>query len=174
MPKTNIPTERLLEFQLLRVCNFENIRGDIVELIIWGAGAGLLGILLGYIGYFHSKLAYSVFTVCVSAMIFSINTLVELTGGDTAALANAEPNASIFALGPLAPIMSAIDKMGYLPFHVQAAILIVVVTFFLSRIATWAYKSYGPKKAEETPAERRARVLKSYGMKSMDDVRSLR
>lgn len=70
--------------------------------------------------------------------------------------------------------MSAIDKMNYLPFHVQVAILIFAFTFFLSRIATWATKFFGPKKPEETQAERRARVLKSYGMKSMDDVRSLR
>jgi len=145
-----------------------------MEVLIWGAGATILGVCLGYLGYFYSKLAYSVFTICLAAMAIFINVLVQITGGDVEALANAEPNASMLALGPMAPIMSAIDKMGYLPPHVQNAILTVIIVFFLTRIGTWAYKTYGPKPAEETAEERRARVLKAYGMKSIDDARGFR
>ena len=146
-----------------------------MALIIWGAGAGVLGLFLGYLGFLYSKMAYSVFTTCLGILVFCSNYLIQLTGGDMDGLARMQAEGgSIAAFGILRNVMNAVNAMGFFPFHVQVAILVFIVTFFLSRIATWAFKSFGPKKAEETPAERRARVLRSYGMKSMDDVRSMR
>lgn len=142
--------------------------------ILWGGGAIVLGAFLGYLGYLYSKLAYSIFTSSLMALLFFGNYIIQVTGGDVVGAANVSSSGSFLAVGPLAPIMSGIDKMSYLPFHVQVAILIFAVTFFISRIATWASKSFGPKKPEETQADRRARVLKSYGMRSMDEVRNLR
>jgi len=40
------------------------------------------------------------------------------------------------------------------------------------RIATWARKSYGPKPPSETTEARRNRILQSYGMKSMEELRN--
>jgi len=74
----------------------------------------------------------------------------------------------------IVPFRTAIENMGYLPAHIRVAIITFAITFFISRIATWAFKSYGPKPAEETAEQRKKRVLREYGMNSMDDIRSLR
>ena len=146
-----------------------------IELIIWAVSAGALGLGLGYVGYFHSKIAYGIFTTCLSLFTFGSSYLVNLTGGDVAGMtAMQSETGNVLAMGIFKNLMRSVDAMGYLPFHVQVAILVFAVAFFLSRIATWAGVSFGPSKAEETAAERKKRVLKSYGMKSMDDVRALR
>jgi len=146
-----------------------------VAFIIWGVLAILLGMGLGYLGYLYSKLAYSIFTTALGVVVFGSGYLVDLTGGDSSAVSAIQSESGqIMGIGILKSLMSAIDTMGYLPLHVQVAILIFAVTFFATRIATWAYQSFGPKPAEETAQARKARVLASYGMSSMDDVRKLR
>ena len=144
-----------------------------MDLIIWGAGASVLGLFLGYLGYLHSKLAYSIFLTSLTVIVFSANYLVELTGGDTLGLADMHSESGqILGFGILRNIMNAINAMGFLPFHVQVSILVFAVAFFIARIVTWARKTHGPDAPEETSDERRQRILKSYGMKSMDELRN--
>lgn len=146
-----------------------------MEFIIWGVGATILGLGLGYLGYLYSKLAYSIFITSIGVITFFSKYLVDLTGGDAAGLAAMHTDSGgMIAAGILKNIMSSIGAMGYLPTHVQVAIIICAVAFFGARIATWAHESFGSKPAEETAAARKARVLASYGMTSMDDVRKIR
>ena len=142
-----------------------------MELIIWGVGAAVLGLFLGYLGYLYSKLAYSIFTSSILIFVYTSDFIVSLTGIER------EPSdiASTGLLGVIegiVPFRKAIINMGYLPMNIQIAILIFAVTFFLSRIGTWARKSFGPKPAEESTEARRQRILKSYGMKSMEELRN--
>ena len=51
-----------------------------MELIIWAAGATVLGLFLGYLGYLHSKIAYSIFTVCITAFVYGSNFMLSLLG----------------------------------------------------------------------------------------------
>jgi len=74
---------------------------------------------------------------------------------------------SLSIVETIVPFRRAIVNMGYLPNHIQIAILI-----FAARIATWARKSYGPKPPSETTEARRNRILQSYGMKSMEELRN--
>lgn len=146
-----------------------------MEFVIWGAFATAFGLGLGYLGYLHSKLAYSIFITLLGVVTYFSSYVVDLVGGDSMAVSAMHAEAGqIQGIGILKNFMISIEAMGYLPQHVQMAILIFAVSFFLARIATWAYRSYGPKPAEESAAERKARVLASYGMSSMDDVRRLR
>ena len=145
-----------------------------MDFTIWITSATVLGVILGYLGYLYSKLAYSIFTISAFTLLFFANYVIQITGGDLAGAINVEPSTSILAIGPFGKIISGVNKMNFLPHHVQVAILVFTVTFFITRILTWAFKSFGPKKAEEIQAQRRARVLKTYGMKSMSDVRNLR
>ena len=144
-----------------------------IEFLIWGAGAAILGLFLGYLGFLYSKLAYSIFTICITAFIYLSNFILSLLGIERGASEAAAGGAFGF-VESIVPFRAAIENMGYLPAHIRVAIITFAVTFFLSRIATWAYKSYGPKPAEETAEQRKKRVLREYGMTSMDDIRSLR
>ena len=149
--------------------------GEIMEVIIWSGVAGVLGLALGVLGYFHSKLAYSVFITALGAVTFLSHQIVGLTGGDIAgAAAMGTEDGGIVAVGILKNLFAAIETMGLFPKHVQIAILVFALSFFLARILTWARTSFGKPPAEESAANRRARVLRAYGMNSMDDVRSLR
>lgn len=146
-----------------------------IEIMIWGGSAGILGLILGYLGYLHSKMAYSIFITSLGIITFFSNQIVQLTGGDISGLSGGSSDPSAYmGFGILRKVMSAIDAMGLLPQHVQIAILVFVASFFITRIATWGRKSFGPQKAEETLEERKKRILASYGMKSTDDVRRLR
>ena len=146
-----------------------------MEFVIWGAIATLCGLGLGYLGYLYSKLAYSIFITSLGIVTFFSGYIVDLTGGDSAGVSAMQSEAgNVMGAGILKNLMTSIDAMGFLPPHVQVAILVFAVSFFIARIATWAYQSFGPKPAEESTSDRKARILASYGMTSMDDVRQLR
>jgi len=142
-----------------------------ISLIIWGAGASVLGLLLGYLGYFHSKIAYSIFTTSVMIFVYCSDYILQLTGTEERASETAG-SGGFSIVESVIPFRKAIENMGYLPMPVKIAILTFSITFFIARIATWARKTYGPKPAEESAAERKARILKSYGMKNMEELRS--
>lgn len=144
-----------------------------MELIIWGAGASILGLFLGYLGYLYSKIAYSIFTVCITAFIYGSDFILALLGIEKSG-SGVSPSVALSMVESIVPFRRAIENMGYLPEHIQVAIIVFAVTFFISRIITWGLKTYGKGPAEETMEQRRKRVLKEYGMKSMDDIHRLR
>jgi len=123
------------------------------------------------LGYFHSKLAYSIFTTCVLLFVYGSNFILALTGVERD-VSETPVSGSLSIVETIVPFRRAIVNMGYLPNHIQIAILIFAVTFFIARIATWARKSYGPKPPSETTEARRNRILQSYGMKSMEELRN--
>ncbi len=140
-----------------------------MEYIIWCVGGGLLGAALGVLGFYYSKLAYSAFVTSLGAIGFVANMFLSVPqtsiGDDTG---------SLMIMGVFRKFTQAIEVMGLLPVPVQTGILVLIVSFFAARVATWWYQRAKPKAADETLADRRKRVLASYGMTSMDDVRSLR
>jgi len=141
-----------------------------MEFVIWGLGAAGLGAGLGYLGYFHSKAAYSVFLIVMAVLAFISRYLTDLTGGQIGD-STVTQTAMIKAFKN---VTSVIDGMGYLPTEAQFAIVVFIVTFFLGRLGTWAFKSFGPKPVPESTIERRKRILASYGMNNMDQVRRIR
>jgi len=126
--------------------------------MIWIIGAIALGLILGVIGYYFSKAAYSLFITTMGlfgAFSFSLvdNVAVESTG-----------QLSEFRLLDL--LFKAVDNMGYLPQHIQLAIVVFIATFFIARIITWflTKMNVNPKEVEST-SDRKQRILEQYGYK---------
>ena len=138
--------------------------------MIWMASAGVLGIGLGVLGYYYSKTAYAIFLMGLSGIAIITNIYMGASAGVVGM--TSENKFGVF-YGMLRKISTAIDLLGKLPMHMQTAIVTFTVTFFLARIGAWWYQTKRPKE-EETLEARKQRVLKSYGMTSMDDVRKLR
>jgi len=135
--------------------------------LIWMGSSVLLGLILGVIGYYHSKLAYSFFTLTLTGFVFLSSYAKALIGGSPSNATVTVPmgedgSTNIGGLGNL--LYRAIDNMGMLPPHIQLSILLFVGAFFSARIGTWLYTGVGrkPKKVESN-ADRKKRILKQYG-----------
>lgn len=129
-----------------------------MTVIIWGLGALVVGSVLGILGFFYSKAAYTLFTIAMGVIGFlAVNILPAST--------------AVSGPGLLKQITFAIDAMGYLPDHMQSAIVLFIAAFFLARICVWWYRTFRYKPVEETTDRRRARILKDYGFKTMEELR---
>lgn len=137
--------------------------------MIWVAGAGILGVGLGVLGYYYSKAAYAVFLMGLSGVAIVTNIYM---GASAGVVGMTSENKFGVLYGMMRKISAAVDLVGQLPMHMQSAILTFIVTFFVARIGAWIYQVKVPKK-EESLSARKQRILKSYGMSSMDDVRNL-
>ena len=137
--------------------------------MIWIASAVGLGLGLGVLGYFFSKAAYSLFTLSITAFVFGSSFIGGLMGIDTTPSEVVVPvgEEGGTSIGSFANVFyKAIDNMGMLPEHVQKAIIVFIVTFFLARLATWGYLAFHPKKTVvEDRAAFKKRVLAQYGYK---------
>lgn len=142
-----------------------------MEFLIWGAAAGISGLILGVLGYYHSKLAYTAFLASLSGIGFMANMFLSSAGASTQM--GGGLGGQVVG-GLLSKLMRPIEAMGYLPMHMQVAIIIFIVAFFVARIGVWSRQKFKKDGPEESLEARRKRVLASYGMKSMDDVRNLR
>jgi len=137
--------------------------------MIWMASAVVLGLILGIIGYYHSKLAYSAFMLSLSGFVFLSSYAKGLMGGGGGGASMNVPIGSdgstdIRGAGNL--MFRAIDNMGMLPPHIQLSIIIFIGAFFVARIGTWFYMGVGQKpKKVESKADRKNRILAQYGYK---------
>lgn len=135
-----------------------------IELLTWCGGGAFLGLIIGVLGYKYSALAYSAFVGALSIIGMMAPTLLSLVGG---------PTIEGTGGGLMRKVSVCFEAMNLLPSYVQLSILAFVVTFFIARVLAWYLDKYGKEPAVETAEERKRRVLKAYGMKSVDDVRRL-
>jgi len=138
-----------------------------LDYIIWITGSGILGIALGVLGFRYSKIASAIFLSVLSVIGIVTFLYFRATGG----IRGLEPEAGE---NILAVIMNkaflVFNLMGLLPLHMQVAILVFTGTFLAARIVAWV-KSINAPEAVESTEDRRKRILKTYGMKSMEELR---
>jgi len=138
-----------------------------MEHMVWIAGGGLLGIALGFLGYHHSKAASRLFGVCLLIIGVVTHFYIKFTGGFHGLAAQSGENFFSTAIRKFGLVF---ELMGLLPMHVQISILVFVGAFFVARIIAWFAAINKPEKVESLEA-RKKRILKSYGMKSMEELR---
>ena len=113
--------------------------------MIWGAGAIILGICLGYLSYLYSRAIYyvyaiSYFLITIVSIVF-LESKVDTIGG-----------ASNFLTAP-------IDVMGLLPRFIQVAIVIFGVSFVVTRVIVWMRRSKDHIPFEKLSEKERMRRL---------------
>jgi len=119
--------------------------------VVWGVFAIGFGVGLGYLGSFHSKMAYSIFAILLGVVTFFSSYIVDLVGGDSTAVSalhmevRQNTNADIWD-----HLVTSVSAVNLLPRHVQIAFFIFAVTFLLSHILIVIFKSRQSKQAVET------------------------
>jgi len=130
--------------------------------------AASLGIVIGGLGYFKAKSSNGIFLLSLLAIGFGAVTHVKKTG---------EIHELSTGIGETL-FVEVSRKIGWsveiferLPATFQTGIFVFIGSFFAARIIAWAASANSPERKEGLK-KRRKRVLKSFGMKNMKDVRS--
>jgi len=127
-----------------------------------------MGITIGGLGYYYNKAANGVFLLGLVMISYGAILKMKATG---------EIHDLSTGVGET-PFVELGRKLGWsfeiferLPASLQTAIFAFVGSFFIARIIAWIAYANNPGR-KESLRSRRKRVLKSFGMKNMTDLRS--
>lgn len=118
-------------------------------LSIWGA-LGLLVFLIVYLGYRLSKTGYLIFLIVIGLVVIFARNLEEFI---------------------LVPFSLILEEFGQPTENLLIPLVIfLTAVFVLARILKFISNIFTSEKPEESQRKRRKRVLKNYGLKSMNDI----
>ena len=140
--------------------------------MIWTLSAIGLGLGLGVLGFYFSKMAYSAFAGSMALFVFLSSYVTQVSpdmvSKDSSLTIPISETGSISEGGSVNLLFRFVDNMGLLPPHIQLALILFVVSFFVARIGTWLYTRLSVKAEKvESNADRRQRILAQYGMKDI-------
>jgi len=130
--------------------------------------AAMMGTIIGALGYLYSKGANGLFLLAL-CMIGYGSVLQMKATGEIHELSTGVGESPLTELGR--KLGWSLEIFERLASHLQIAIFVFIGTFFIARTISWIASSKAPVK-KEGQNKRRKRVLKSFGMKNMTDLRS--
>lgn len=129
--------------------------------------AGLSGLLLGGFGYFYSRSANAFFLLSLVMIGYGAVLQMKATG-EIHDLSTGIGETTFGEFGR--KLGWSVEIFERLAANVQTAIFVFIGAFFIARIIAWVARANSPER-QESQRRRRKRVLKSFGMKNMADLR---
>ena len=140
------------------------------NLIIWGALALLVAFVV-FLGYRRSKTGYLIFIVVIGIVGLFATQSVQFINGSLIGRKYTELTGQSVQIDPLGPFTSALDRVGASTQYLQFSLIALLVgVFFIGRCLKFISKVLGFAKRPESLKKRRKRILKNFGLKSMNDI----
>lgn len=130
--------------------------------------AGILGLFLGGFGYFRPKLANGLFLLSIIGICVGSVMQLKATGEIHELSTGTGETVFVELSRKLGWIFEIFERLSA---NVQTAIFVFIGVFFVARIVAWVALANSPERKEKEK-KRRKRILKSFNMKNMEDLRS--
>lgn len=131
-------------------------------------GSGIMGAFIGFFAYLYPKTANVLFLASLGVIGHKAISYLKSTG-EIHDLSAGVGETLIVELGrKLGWVFEIFERM---PVAVQKAIYVYVAAFFVARFIAWIARANTPE-YKESRKKRRKRILKSYDMKNMAELRS--
>ena len=130
--------------------------------------AGILGLFLGGFGYFRPKSANGLFLLSIIGICVGSVMQLKATGEIHELSTGTGETVFVELSRKLGWIFEIFERLSA---NVQTAIFVFIGVFFVARIVAWVALANSPERKEKEK-KRRKRILKSFNMKNMEDLRS--
>ena len=130
--------------------------------------AGILGLFLGGFGYFRPKSANGLFLLSIIGICVGSVMQLKATGEIHELSTGVGETVFVELSRKLGWIFEIFERLSA---NVQTAIFVFIGVFFVARIVAWVALANSPERKEKEK-KRRKRILKSFNMKNMEDLRS--